>query len=301
MAKQNFETIARKRGMFAQRVITLILIFVAVFAVTYIIGLAGMRHNARALVEPTVSTEAQEQDADEKDGKDGEKAQTDKDDGDSAQTTEPAANSNGHTIYLTFDDGPGPYTERLLDILKKHDVKVTFFLTHVYSQYESLIKREAKEGHAVAVHSYTHDYQKIYASTDAYWQDFNAMQEVIKTQTGAETKMFRFPGGSSNTVSKKTTPGIMKQLVQQANDKGLSYFDWNVASGDAGATTSSAEVLQNCKVGVANFKNAVVLCHDVKEYTVNAMDEFITWALSKGYTFAPLTPESDGAHHQVNN
>ncbi len=249
MAKQNFETIARKRGMFAQRVITLILIFVAVFAVTYIIGLAGMRHNARALVEPTVSTEAQEQDADEKDGKDGGKAQTDKDDGDSAQTTEPAANSNGHTIYLTFDDGPGPYTERLLDILKKHDVKVTFFLTHVYSQYESLIKREAKEGHAVAVHSYTHDYQKIYASTDAYWQDFNAMQEVIKTQTGAETKMFRFPGGSSNTVSQKTTPGIMKQLVQQANDKGLSYFDWNVASGDAGATTSSSEVLQNCKVG----------------------------------------------------
>ena len=86
---------------------------------------------------------------------------------------------NGKTIYLTFDDGPGPYTERLLDILKEHDVKATFFVTHVFSQYENLIKREAKEGHAVAIHSYSHDYSKIYASTDAYWEDFDAMQQVI--------------------------------------------------------------------------------------------------------------------------
>jgi len=296
MAKQNFETIAKKRTLFSQRVITLVLIFVGIFTVTYIVGLAATRHNARALVEPT-DTQTVDADAENEDG---ETADKDAETQNEAQTTAAPENSNGRTIYLTFDDGPGPYTERLLDILKKHDVKATFFLTHVYSQYESLIKREAKEGHAVAIHSYTHDYQKIYASTDAYWQDFNAMQEVISNQTGAETKMFRFPGGSSNTVS-KNTPGIMTKLVQQAGEKGLSYYDWNVASGDAANNISGAEVLQNCKVGVANYKNAVVLCHDVKEYTVNVMDEFITWALSKGYTFAALTPESDGAHHQVNN
>ena len=303
MAKQNFETIAKKRTLFSQRVITLVLIFVGVFTLTYIVGLAATRHNARALVEPT-ETQSVDDETQNKDGENTENnAETDEpgETQSDEQTTAAPENSNGRTIYLTFDDGPGPYTERLLDILKKHDVKATFFLTHVYSQYESLIKREAKEGHAVAVHSYTHDYQKIYASTDAYWEDFNAMQAVIKEQTGVETKMFRFPGGSSNTVSRKTTPGIMKTLVQQANEKGLSYFDWNVASGDAANNISGAEVLQNCKVGVANFKNAVVLCHDVKEYTVNVMDEFITWALSKGYTFAALTPESDGAHHQVNN
>lgn len=301
MARQNFETIAKKRALFSQRVITLVLIFVGIFTVTYIVGLAATRHNARALVEPTDS-QSVDADTENKDGEDADSEPADESGNaqDGEQTTAAPENSNGRTIYLTFDDGPGPYTERLLDILKKHDVKVTFFLTHVYSQYESLIKREAKEGHAVAVHSYTHDYNKIYASTDAYWQDFNAMQEVIKAQTGAETKMFRFPGGSSNTVS-KNTPGIMTELVKQAGEKGLSYFDWNVASGDAANNISGAEVLQNCKVGVANYKNAVVLCHDVKEYTVNVMDEFITWALSKGYTFAALTPESDGAHHQVNN
>ena len=288
MARQTFETIEKKRKLFAQRVLTLVLIFVGVFALTYVIGLAATRHNARALVEPT-DTSVTDSKKDE--------------DKDNPSAEEPAAQpveSNGHTIYLTFDDGPGPYTEKLLDILKEHDVKATFFVTHVFSQYENLIKREAKEGHAVAIHSYSHDYNKIYASDEAYWADFDAMQQVIVKQTGAETTMLRFPGGSSNTVS-GATQGIMTLLVKEANNKGLSYFDWNVASGDAGATTSSATVLQNCKVGAANHKNAVVLCHDVKEYTVNAMEAFITWAKENGYTFAALTPESDGAHHLVKN
>ena len=283
MAKQSFETIEKKRGLFAQRVLTLVLVFVGLFTLTYIVGLAATRHNARAPVEPneTVTTESP-------------------DEGGETGTTAQTVESNGHTIYLTFDDGPGPYTEKLLDILKEHDVKVTFFTTHVFPQYESMIKRAAKEGHAIGIHSYSHDYTKIYASSEAYWNDFNAMQEVIVKQTGEETTLMRFPGGSSNTVS-MDTPGIMTQLVKEAGAKGLSYFDWNVASGDAGATTSGDDVLQNCKVGAANHKNAVILCHDVKEYTVNAMDAFITWAKENGYAFAALTPESDGAHHQIFN
>ena len=207
---------------------------------------------------------------------------------------------SGHTIYLTFDDGPGPYTERLLDILKKNNVQATFFVTNVFSDYEHLLKREAEEGHAVGVHSYSHDYNKIYASTDAYWEDFTAMQKVILKQTGEDTKLMRFPGGSSNIVS-ENSPFIMTKLVHEAEEKGLSYFDWNVNSGDVGNGTSSAEVLENCKKGVESHTNAVILCHDVKEYTVNAMEEFITWAKENGYTFAALTPDSYGAHHEVLN
>ncbi len=296
MAKQTFETIEKKRKLFAQRVLTLVLIFAGVFALTYVIGLAATRHNARALVEPTEVVDTDDKQS--KDKQDDDKQGAD-DTADDEQPSEQTA-SNGHTIYLTFDDGPGPYTEKLLDILKAHDVKATFFVTHVFSQYENLLKREAKEGHAVAVHSYSHDYNKIYASDEAYWADFDAMQAVILKQTGEETKMMRFPGGSSNTVS-NAVPGMMTLLVKEANTKGLSYFDWNVASGDAGATTSSATVLQNCKVGAANHKDAIILCHDVKEFTVNAMDEFITWGKQNGYAFAALTPESDGAHHQVKN
>ena len=289
MAKQTFETIEKKRKLFAQRVLTMVLVFVGVFALTYVIGLAATRHNARALVEPTETVNTDDKQGNDKQGEEN-----------GEETPAQPAESNGHTIYLTFDDGPGPYTEKLLDILKAHDVKATFFVTHVFSQYESLLKREAKEGHAVAIHSYSHDYKKIYASDEAYWADFEAMQQVILKQTGEETTMFRFPGGSSNTVS-NDVPGMMTLLVKEANNKGLHYYDWNVASGDAGATTSSATVLQNCKVGAANHKNAIILCPDVKEFTVNAMDEFITWGLQNGYTFAALTPETDGAHHQVKN
>lgn len=289
MAKQSLETIERKRNLFAQRVLTLVLIFVAVFTVTYIVGLAATRHNTRTLVEPneTVATEDKQEN-----GETEENGET--------QTTQPVE-SNGRTIYLTFDDGPGPYTEKLLDILKEHDVKATFFVTHAIPKLESVIKREYKEGHSVGVHSYSHNYEMIYVSSEAFWEDFNAMQEVIVNQTGEETKLMRFPGGSSNTVSQKVAKGIMTQLVKEAGEKGLSYFDWNVASGDASDKSSGAEVLQNCKVGAANHKNALILCHDVKEYTVNVMDEFITWAKENGYTFAALTPESDGAHHQVKN
>ncbi len=293
MARQTFETIEKKRKLFAQRVLTMVLVFVGVFALTYVIGLAATRHNARALVEPSDVTATDNKQSEKKED-------AEKENPSGEETPSQPAESNGHTIYLTFDDGPGPYTERLLDILKAHDAKATFFVTHVFSQYENLLKREAKEGHSVAVHSYSHDYNKIYASDEAYWADFDAMQEVIEKQTGEKTTLFRFPGGSSNTVS-NAVPGMMTLLVKEANAKGLHYFDWNVASGDAGATTSSATVLQNCKVGAANHKNAVILCHDVKEYTVNAMEEFITWGLQNGYTFAALTPESDGAHHQVKN
>ena len=303
MAKHSFETIEKKRNLFAQRVLTLVLVFVGVFTLTYIVGLAATRHNARTLVEPTEAVVTEDESGEKKSGKDKTEKQdetAETDESGQTQTSAQSTENNGHTIYLTFDDGPGPYTEKLLDILKEQDVKATFFVTHVYSQYENMLNREAKEGHAVAVHSYSHDYSKIYASTDAFWNDFNAMQEVIVNQTGEETKLMRFPGGSSNTVS-KNTPGIMTQLVKEAGEKGLSYFDWNVASGDAANNISGSEVLQNCKVGAANHKNAVILCHDVKEYTVNVMEEFITWAKENGYTFAALTPESDGAHHQVFN
>ena len=106
--------------------------------------------------------------------------------------------------------------------------------------------------------------------------------------------------GSSNGVS-NFNPGIMTTLSQQAKAKGLSYFDWNVASADAGATTEADVVLQNCKTGVQNIKDPVILCHDVKDYTVKAMETFIPWAIENGYTFLPLTPDSPNAHHKVNN
>ncbi|MBR5410818.1 MAG: polysaccharide deacetylase [Clostridia bacterium] len=205
-------------------------------------------------------------------------------------------------IYLTFDDGPGEFTETLLDVLKENNVKATFFVTAGNEDKLDVLTREASEGHSIGVHSLTHKYNVIYSSTDAFWEDFNAMQDIIREKTGSETLLMRFPGGSSNTIS-SGVPGIMTTLTKQMKEKGYYYFDWNVDSDDAGSARSAEEVSENCKRGVENTRVSVILCHDIKEYTVKGMKLFIPWALENGYTFLPLTTDdtSFNAHHTVRN
>ena len=208
-------------------------------------------------------------------------------------------------IYLTFDDGPYRYTETLLDILDKYNVKATFFTTSAYPAYAYCMRLEAERGHTVCVHTRTHDYSVIYSSTDNYWADFNYQNNVIYEQTGKYATMFRFPGGSSNTVSRNYCSGVMTALARQSAEKGLIYFDWNVSSGDAGATTSTEVVYQNVISGIrgnsAYGKPSVVLQHDVKDYSVAAVERIILWGLENGYTLRALTPESYTAHHGIAN
>jgi peptidoglycan/xylan/chitin deacetylase (PgdA/CDA1 family) len=208
------------------------------------------------------------------------------------------SNPGSKIIYLTFDDGPSKHTERLLGILAQYDVKATFFVVNY--GYRDLIGREYAAGHTVGVHSLTHEYKTIYASEEAYFADLNAMNEIVKAQTGSYSTLIRFPGGSSNTVS-KFNPGIMTRLVQAVTDAGYQYFDWNVSSGDAGLTTVSDEVYQNVIDGVKGRRVSVVLMHDSKGYTVDAVERIIQWGLANGYTFLPLTPSSPTAHHHLNN
>ena len=204
------------------------------------------------------------------------------------------------TIYLTFDDGPGPYTEALLDVLAAYDVKVTFFVTHEHPDYEDLIGRAYQEGHTIAVHTASHDYYKVYASEQAYLDDFYAMQEVIYRQTGEYTQMFRFPGGSSNTVS-NFNPGIMSRLTVLMNNMGYQYYDWHVDSGDAVGTRTKAGVVANVTNGCAERRTTVVLQHDIKDYSVEAVEQIIIWGRQNGYTFRPLDLTSPTAHHGISN
>lgn len=205
------------------------------------------------------------------------------------------------TIYLTFDDGPGAYTDQLLDILAQYDVKATFFVTNQFPEYQNCIAREAREGHTVAVHTYTHDFATVYASTESYWDDFNKMEDVIEAQTGSRTDLLRFPGGSSNRVSFEYCSGIMTELTNEVTDNGYYYFDWNVSSGDAGGATTSDEVYNNLVSETEGMNTAVILCHDIKDYTVEAMPRFIEWAQQNGFTFRTLTKDSYNAHHTVHN
>ncbi len=207
---------------------------------------------------------------------------------------------SGKVIYLTFDDGPGPHTGRLLDVLKKYNVKATFFLVNK-PKYKKYIKRASDEGHAIGIHTMTHTYKSIYKSPEAYDKDLYDMQAVIENITGEKTTLLRFPGGSSNTVSRKYCKGIMSYLTQEVEARGFQYFDWNVDSKDAGGAKSSVEVFNNVVSGVRKKNFSVVLQHDIKGFSVDAVENIILWGLDNGYTFLPLDPTSPGCHHHVNN
>ena len=206
----------------------------------------------------------------------------------------------GGVIYLTFDDGPNSGTTNvILDILKEEGVKATFFVTS--KGPDDLIKREFDEGHTVALHTASHDYAQIYASADAYFQDLYAVQDRVKRITGEESKIIRFPGGSSNTVSRKYSVGIMSLLTQEVLNRGFKYYDWNISSGDAGSTTDPNGVYSNVINGLRRDKVNMVLMHDIKSYTRDALRNIIRYGKENGYIFEKITMDTEMITQRVNN
>ena len=205
----------------------------------------------------------------------------------------------GKVVYLTFDDGPVKYTKRLLQILEQYNVKATFFVCG--NSDLSLLDDIVAGGHTLALHSMSHEYDKIYSSEEAFFSDLYALQQVVYEKTGIKSNIMRFPGGSSNRVSKKYNVGIMTRLTQAVKDQGFRYFDWNVDSDDAGNTTTAEGVVQNVIKGIQNRDVSVVLQHDIKSYSVDAVEEIIIWGLQNGYTFMPLEQNSPKCEHEVRN
>lgn len=205
-------------------------------------------------------------------------------------------------VYLTFDDGPSAYTGELLDTLAKYNVKVTFFVTNRAPNYNHFIKRAYNEGHTIALHTSSHNYAQVYASADAYFNDLNAVNETVKNITGSYSNLLRFPGGSSNTVSRKYSNGIMSYLTKEVENRGYKYFDWNISSGDAdGRTHSSSDYANNVISQLGNSSYYIVLQHDVNANSVRAVGTIIEYGLSHGYTFKALTYDSPTVHHKVAN
>ena len=207
---------------------------------------------------------------------------------------------NGGIIYLTFDDGPGKYTEKLLDILKKYDIKATFFVTKNIKNYQKTLKREYKEGHTIALHTYTHSYS-IYKSEKTYLNDLYKIENEVYKLTGNKSKIIRFPGGSSNTISKRYRKGIMTKLTKEVEKKGYIYFDWNITSGDAGETQNTKKIIKNVTESLKPKQKNVVLQHDIHNYSVNAVEEIIKYGIKKGYKFEKITEKTPPIHHIINN
>ena len=205
----------------------------------------------------------------------------------------------GGVIYLTFDDGPGPETPRLLEILDKYDAKATFFV--VNTGFASTITEIAEHGHTLAMHTATHDFEKVYASEEAYFNDLHTIEAVVEKYSGEKPTLIRFPGGSSNTVSRTYSEGIMTRLTQMVEEQGYTYFDWNVDSNDAGTARTPEEVYFNVIRGCAKRESSVVLMHDIHSYTIDAVEDILIWGTNHDYTFQALTPDSPTSHHCINN
>lgn len=213
------------------------------------------------------------------------------------------AEADMKVVYLTFDDGPSYNTEKVLDILKKHKVKATFFVTGNGQQYNNLITRAYNEGHTIGLHTYTHNYEYVYSSIDNYFEDLNKISDMVFQLAGEKSNVIRFPGGSSNTVSKNYKDGIMSELVQLVQDKGYQYYDWNVSSGDAaGFGIESEVIIEQSNVGKGD--KVMILFHDAygKDTTVEALEKVIEHYKKEGYVFKPIHKETSYiCHHGVNN
>ena len=210
---------------------------------------------------------------------------------------------NGEKIVnLTFDDGPSANTQKILEILDRYNVKATFFVTGNNQAYNHLIKAAHDKGHTIALHTYCHDYPKIYASTSAYFDDLTKVGNMVKDLIGHVPKYVRFPGGASNTVSRKYCPGIMSVLSKELIARGYQYYDWNVDSTDAsGNNVPVSKIVANATNSNAN--NINILFHDTaaKSTTVQALPAIIENYLSRGYRFEAINDSSFVPHQKVNN
>lgn len=213
--------------------------------------------------------------------------------------------SGGSPVYLTFDDGPSDrVTPRVLDTLKEYNVHATFFIVNYGESGKALIRRMIDEGHTVAIHGYSHDYAAIYKSDEAFMQNIYRLRDRLRSDFGYEAAIIRFPGGSSNTVSRQYSVGIMSRLAQRVQAEGFTYFDWNVSSGDAAGTpASSGQIYNNVTSALRHDRSNVVLMHDAgaKGTTADALPDIIRYCLANGYSIQPITPATKPVHHGIAN
>lgn len=204
---------------------------------------------------------------------------------------------NGKKVYLTFDDGPSVYTDEILDILKEEDVKATFFVVAKDASYNDKYNRIVAEGHTLGMHSYSHVYKTIYANLDSFKNDVDGIHDLLYDVTGVDVRYYRFPGGSSNTVSDVD----IQECIQYLDEKGYTYFDWNALNGDAVTETLTAEELNEniMKYVHGNKGDSIVLMHDLsaRHTTVEALPALIHTLKEEGYEIVPIDDTTEPVHH----
>lgn len=204
---------------------------------------------------------------------------------------EPAAEftEKEKTVYLTFDDGPSENTLDILSILEKYDIKATFFMSGGESERsKEIMKAVADAGHAIGIHSISHEYDEIYASVESFLDDMNRTYECVSEGTGVRPQIMRFAGGSINNYNRLIYP----QLIAEITRRGFTYYDWNVSGEDATSHATWSSIYNNVLNGIENnsASRAVILLHDSadKQLTVQTVEDIIIALQNDGYSFDKL-------------
>ena len=202
-------------------------------------------------------------------------------------------------MYLTFDDGPCKYTDKVLDILAEYDIKATFFTVgNCIKAYPKQAKRIVKEGHVLGCHTQSHEFSVLYKSTDGFLEDVNKWRQTVVSVFGydAGSYVLRFPGGTTNS-SIGGRKGREK-YVKAVNKAGYTIFDWNLGNNDRwmGGNTDNLpkeEYFWKSYVDYMSiYKNVepkICLIHDTEPISVNMLRRMIDDMIARGYEFGVLT------------
>ena len=199
--------------------------------------------------------------------------------------------TGGKVCCLTFDDGPSPNTDRVLEILDRCGIKATFFVvgsaaTSAASQQR--MRDIVAAGHTIAMHSWSHDYKKVYASVEAFLEEFDRLYQWIYEVTGVYPSVYRFPGGSINGYDR----GVYQEIIAEMTRRGFVYFDWNASAQDATVhPRPAADSTRDSLRGIGRDL-VVVLSHDsaARGTTVDALPAIIEGYQAAGYSFSALHP-----------
>lgn len=210
--------------------------------------------------------------------------------------TNAVSEQSAKRVYLTFDDGPSIYTGQILDVLAANNVKATFFVIGRDERYYDLYKRIVDEGHAIGMHSYSHEYQNFYESTESFGEELTKLNDLIYDVTGVKSTIFRFPGGSSNSVA----PLPIQNYIAYLNEHNINYYDWNSLSGDAVTSGLDPErLVNNIMNDVEKNEDSIVLMHDLQttHTTVESLQLLIDTLKSNGYEILPIDENTPLIQH----
>lgn len=200
-------------------------------------------------------------------------------------------NTGEKRVFLTFDDGPSKtVTPLILDLLKKENIKATFFLLGSRVEYNpDLVKRAYDEGHYIANHGYSHQYSSIYSSIDSILDEYNKTEQCIQKALGDSnyhSNLFRYPGGSNGGKYNKLKQEAKEVLKQNQ----IAYLDWNALSNDAAGAKTKEELINNIKSTVGGKSSVVILMHDASDkiLTYETLPDVISFLREQGYKFETI-------------